>query len=212
MTEKLNMAVFDMDGTLYRSETSFIEAVKTVLSNNRLETPPEEFLFSFIGEPDSVFAKWLEDISNPGKALELYDEFQTRELEMVREKGELYEGVLPLLYGLKDFTLAICSNATDIYIKTVVEKFKIDKLFSALRVPVRGESKKQMLRDLEGEFKPSGKFMVGDRYHDMAAAEENGFVFVAALYGYGRDEIESSRFAAEKPEQIKRIIDSILKA
>ncbi|MBN2364149.1 HAD family hydrolase [candidate division WOR-3 bacterium] len=206
------LAVFDMDGTLYRSDASFIPAVKSLLSNNGLEVPADDFLFSFIGEPDSVFIDWLAKLSSNGNADSLYNEFQRSELNMVRERGELYDGVLSLLDWLKEngFTLAVCSNATKVYIDTVLEKFRLTELFSAVRVPAGSESKKKMLKEISDQFSPEIGFMVGDRIHDMQAAFENGFAFIGALYGFGRKEIETAENCAESPFEIKPIFEKRL--
>ncbi|MBN1619120.1 HAD hydrolase-like protein [candidate division WOR-3 bacterium] len=208
------LAVFDMDGTLYRSETSFMPAVKSLLKENGLAVPEDEFLFRFIGEPDSVFIRWLKMLNAEKPAHILYREFQGAELGAVERDGQLYEGVIPLLGWLKeqDFNLAVCSNATEIYLNTVLEKFNLLTMFSALRVPKGSENKTMMLREIKNKFSPGIGFMIGDRSHDMTAANENYLVFIGALYGFGRKEIEGAEYSVEKPMQIRALIEDFTQA
>ncbi len=205
------LVVFDMDGTLYRSETSFLPAVKSLLKENGLNVPADEFLFRFIGEPDSVFVQWLKELKAEKPAHILYREFQRAELCAVERDGQLYEGVVFLLGWLKEkgFRLAVCSNATEIYLNTVLKKFNLFTMFSFLRVPKGSESKTLMLSEIKSKFNPGIGFMVGDRSHDMKAAIENCFVFIGALYGFGRKEIEDTDYCVEKPAQIKALIEDL---
>lgn len=60
--EAPTLLIFDLDGTLYRTETSFTPAAAQVLQAFSLRVPPDEELHAFIGEPFDVFLEWLEHL------------------------------------------------------------------------------------------------------------------------------------------------------
>ena len=54
---------------------------------------------------------------------------------------------------------------------------------------------------------PKSSVMIGDRHHDMAAAEEVGMASIAACWGYGEaEEWTSAAALAETPKDLPRII------
>lgn len=58
------------------------------------------------------------------------------------------------------------------------------------------------------DFKENA-IMVGDRFHDMHGAKENGIASIGVLYGYGnREELEQAGadYVAVKPENVVLII------
>ena len=183
------LVVFDLDGTLYNSGNSFISAVKKILNEYNLEIPSNDFIFSFIGEPNHIFYDWLKSlaINETYKALDI--KFNQYELEAVENYGHLYNSVYEVFDWLKlnGYTIGLCTNASKLYLEKVLSKFKLEKYFSVIKYPLNSnETKSEMLLSIKEEFKPIFAYMIGDRKHDFQAAKDNNFISVGVSYGYGK--------------------------
>lgn len=63
--------------------------------------------------------------------------------------------------------------------------------------------------DMSMEKVKENAIMVGDRFHDIHGAKENGIESIGVLYGYGnREEFEQAgaEYIVEKPENIVTIV------
>ncbi len=205
------LVAFDLDGTLYRAETSFIPAIKRLLVEHSIAPPSDRFLYSFIGEPGHVLDDWLRTkpfdapIEEVSRALDAY------EFEAVDAYGELYDGVEDVLSYLHagGHSLALCTNSPFEYAGRILHKFGISKYFSHVSTRIsRCETKSTMLRGIKEKANPDKGYMVGDRIHDLRAARDNGFFSVGALYGYARDEAQDADFTIENIAELLGIIES----
>ena len=203
------LIVFDLDGTLYKTETSFIPAVRKFVRHYNRPTPSEQVLYSFIGEPEEVFEKWIEEMAIDIETELLLKEFDRIELVEIRRRGCLYDSVVETLTWLKtrDYVLALCSNGPGWYIDEVLTGFGIDQLFELRRGPLSSEdTKDRMLKEIFNNVKPSSSIMVGDRYHDLLAARRCGFTFIGASYGYGGDEIIQADYLIQALPELKELL------
>jgi len=122
----------------------------------------------------------------PQGALPLLEEAEFR---LIRDAGELYPGVFEALACLRErgHTLVICTNGREVYARAVLEACGILDLFGEVRARRPGDTEKAgMVADLLGRIPHPRAIVVGDRYHDIAAARANGRAAVAATYGYAR--------------------------
>lgn len=206
---QLKLIVFDLDGTLYVSESSFLPALRQFLARYDRPQPSDEFLISFIGEPDHVFGAWIETLNINRSTDELLREFDRIEAEAVKQNGCLYDSVAEILEWLKDkgFTMAICSNGSGWYVDLILGKFNLRDYFIIVKTPrTKSETKSVMLQDIKNALKPSVVYMIGDRKHDFTAARQTGYLFIGAAYGYGGDEINDADFTIKRPDEIKTIL------
>lgn len=192
--------VFDMDGTLFKTETLLIPAYHGVFDKLREEglykgeTPPDHLMLGSLG-------MLLEDIWKvvmPGeqaevhrRADELLLEFELRGLE---EAGsELYPSVPETLKELHDrgVKLFVASNGLEHYVKGVAAAHQIAPLFDGMYSA--GEfataSKVDLLRKLMDDFGLETLWMVGDRSSDVEAGKKNGQIVIGCSYaGFGKDD------------------------
>jgi len=203
------LIVFDLDGTLYVTESSFIPAMRQFLGRYNRPVPSDKFLYSFVGEPDHVFGKWIETLNIEKPADELLREFDEIEAEAVKQKGYLYDSVGEVLEWLKErcFTMVICSNGSGWYIDLILDKFDITRYFALLKTPrSKTETKSVMLSDITATVTSDISYMVGDRKHDISAARQNDYISIGAAYGYGGDEIKNADFVITDIKEIKTIL------
>jgi phosphoglycolate phosphatase len=184
------LLIFDLDGTLYRTESSFVRTMRRVYAERRLPYPGDAAILGMVGETFETFLDWLIAQGFHGGREELQEEIGRAEMEAIREHGKLYDGVPETLreLRLRGCLLALCTNGDRRYVDAVLGCGGILSLFTRLStLEPGGRSKSERVGDLIGEFRPRLPIMVGDRYHDVEAARANGCRMVGALYGYARD-------------------------
>jgi phosphoglycolate phosphatase len=189
----MKLIMFDMDGTLFRTETSFFPSVREFASRHAFPVPDEAFLRSFIGQSGSEWRAWLEQLQLGQSTEELASEFDLLEREYVRTRGELYEGAADVLrtLSLDGWKLGVCSNAPEWYPEMILARADVRDLFMVVRVPSRpNQTKSMMLCEVWNEFRPERCAMVGDRADDMQAAYAGGYFAIGAVYGWAPQELE----------------------
>lgn len=190
----MKLVMFDMDGTLYRTETSFFPAVQEFAAEHGFAAPDEEFLRGFIGQNNGgAWRSWIEQLQLGQPTDGLLQEFEALEKQLVQEKGQLYPGATTMLREIASdgWILGICSNAPAWYPEVILTGAGVRDLFAQIRVPRRPEeTKSMMLCEVWNELHPERCVMVGDRADDMRAAHAGGFVAIGAAYGWAPDELE----------------------
>jgi len=189
----MKLIMFDMDGTLYRTETSFFPSVQEFARRHAFAAPDEAFLRGFIGQNGNDWRVWLGQLQLGIPTEELASEFDLLEQEYVKTQGELFPGAADVLKSLAQdgWKLGICSNAPSWYPETILTRAGVRDLFTVIRVPSRpNQTKVMMLCDVWNELHPEHCAMVGDRADDMQAAFAGGFFAIGAVYGWAPEELE----------------------
>lgn len=192
--------LFDLDGTLFQTETLLLPAYHRTFDTLREEglfsgeTPPEQRILESLGlllrdiwknvAPDS--SERMRERAN-----ELLLKYQ---LEGLREGiGELYPGVKETLAQLHErgVRLFVASNGLEAYVKGVVKHMGIAPYFEALYSAgeFRTESKVQLVRLLLDRYRIEAAWMVGDRSSDVEASKQNGLDVIGCRYAqFGKKE------------------------
>ncbi len=186
--------LFDLDGTLTRSEEGIIRSVEYALEKMELCSPGFEALKCFIGPPlTQSFTEYCHlSHEDAIKAAELY---RQRYTHTGLFECELYPGLQELLQNITE-------NGGKVYLATakplefaqrILAHFAILPLFSGLYGPpldCHSYNKADIIARLlaENEIPPSAAVMVGDRSYDIVAACHCGVDSIGVLYGYGTQE------------------------
>ncbi|MCM3783227.1 HAD hydrolase-like protein [Neobacillus mesonae] len=197
--------IFDMDGTLFQTESLLIPVYHKMFDilreegHHQGETPPEELILSSLGMllPDI----WKRVIPNSTEAAKLRADELLLQLELEgleQGVGVLYPGVKDTLQALRDLgvKLFVASNGLEHYVKGVAQVHGITPLFDDLYSA--GEyataSKVDLVKLLLDKHNISTAWMVGDRSSDVEAGVENGQAVIGCAYaGFGReDELKGS--------------------
>ncbi len=203
----MKLIIFDLDGTLYKTEEVSVPALKEAFSRFEITVSKKTILNQF-GEPTDQIIENLV----PKEKSDLKDQIKKaiveKEREEIPKRATLYDGVENLLRTLKDngHKLAICSNGRYDYIEKVLKTTSIMKYFSSIKAYTEVKSKADRIEELLLEFSVEDAFMVGDRYHDVEAAKIAGVKSIGALYGYGGEEAKKADFVIEEPEDIVSIV------
>ncbi|MGC9365509.1 MAG: HAD family hydrolase [bacterium] len=214
--KKLNekLIIFDLDGTLYRSETSFFPAVQRFFDEYASPSQTarifkDNFVNKFIGEPEHVFVNWLSAMFPHQNPIKMKEQFEEYELAAVQSSGQLYPGVMETLdwLNVNDYDIYLCSNATLNYLETIINKFNLSQYFKALYIPQsKQHTKKMMMKEIKEKSGKQSGYAVGDRFHDLQAALANQLFFFGAVYGYAPEEMKP---AHKLLSEIKQIIDTL---
>lgn len=191
--EQPEAMIFDMDGTLFRTETILIDAYYKMFDTLREEmlyageTPPVENILNSLGM--LLAAIW--DRVMPDASLEVHrradDLLLQYEIEALQHGNpQLYEGVEETLRELKarGIRLFVASNGLEQYVKDVAHytgiKPLFDDLFSAGEYNTK--SKVDLVQILLEKHNIRSAWMVGDRSSDIEAALGNRLVAVGCDY------------------------------
>jgi len=183
--------IFDLDGTLYPTESSFLPVMHRVYAEFGLPIPPDSEILALVGDTyDNVLKRLI--AQGFETTLPVLKEMISRyEFEFLREGGSLYEGVDATLLALRQrgFRTAICTNGDRPYVHAVLGESRMTQLFDAISTHGdAGETKTSMIASLIKRFEPRYTVVVGDRSHDVEAGRNNGCTVVGAAYGFGGEE------------------------
>ncbi|WP_433943881.1 HAD family hydrolase [Paenibacillus sp. SN-8-1] len=208
VTKRLNKPeamIFDMDGTLFKTETLLVPAYHRMFEELRKEglfegdEPPVSRLMDSVGMVmDEIWARVLPDHDKmvQQRADELFLENEIKGLK--EDPTELYPGVADTLRRLKEqgVRLFVASNGLERYVKGVSDAHQIKPLFE--HIYSAGEyqtaSKVHLVDLLLRHHEIKNAWMVGDRSSDVKAGKENGLTVIGCAYaGFcGEQELEGS--------------------
>jgi phosphoglycolate phosphatase len=185
--------IFDLDGTLFQTETVLLPAYYRLYDQLRAEglyegeTPDSSVILGSLGMLLTDIWKRVmpgASLAARDRANELLLQYQLEELD--KKTGDLYPEVLETLTALhrRGFRLFVASNGLEGYVKSVIAATGLDSLFEALYSA--GEYQTQTKVDLVGmlleEFELQSAWMVGDRSSDVEAGKENNLFVVGCSY------------------------------
>ncbi len=192
--------LFDLDGTLTDPFEGITKCIAHALVKLGRPAPPRESLRWCIGPPlKNSLATLLasDDDQLAEKALAIYrDRFSSVGLF----ENEVYKDIPEVLGVLKEtgHTLYVATSKPTVYAERIVNHFGLRGYFREIYGSEldggRTDKTSLVSHILQRESIVSSEtFMIGDRKHDMIAAEANGVFGLGVLWGYGtREELEAS--------------------
>lgn len=212
----LRHILFDLDGTLTDPAEGIIKCYQYSLGRLNASCPPAEVLTAFIGPPiRATFAEVLEtdDDALVEQAVNIYRErFSTLGLF----ENRIYEGVPEMLKELRTsgYKLFVATSKPQVFAEKVLSHFALGGYFIKVHgneLNGRLDDKAELVSELLAthRLEPSETLMVGDRWHDIAAARRNNISSLGVTYGYGT-EAELRKAGADhichRPDEIVRLI------
>lgn len=190
--------IFDMDGTLFKTETLLIPVYHRLFDQLREEklytgeTPPEERILGGLGMLlDDIWKRVLpdHDVTVHRRADELLLEFEL--IGLKEYVTELYPHVAETLQQLKErgVRLFVASNGLEHYVKEVAKRHGIFPLFEGIYSAGEHQTstKVDLVRLLLDNHGVNRAWMIGDRSSDVEAGKENGQTVIGCAYaGYGQ--------------------------
>lgn len=212
----LQHILFDLDGTLTDPAEGIIKCYQYALERLHASCPPAEALAAYIGPPiRAAFAAALEtdDEALIEQAVAFYRErFSTVGLF----ENRMYEGVPEMLTELQTsgYKLFVATSKPTIYAEQVLSHFALDGYFIKVHgneLNGRLDDKAELVSELLAahRLRPGETMMVGDRWHDIAAARRNNISSLGVTYGYGSETelLEAgANHICHRPGEIVRLI------
>jgi len=204
------LLIFDLDGTLYRTASSFLPTMRSVFSTSGVDVPPDEEIMGHVGEPFSAFLDWaMERGLGPNRSA-LARRIADIEFASIVARGELFSGVAETLRDLRSrgYPLAICTNGDQEYAGLILRTSGIAGMFDAVSAHEdEKKSKTRMISELRSRWPGRRAFVIGDRIHDVEAGHANGCTVIGAAYGYGSmDELSDADLHIERFDELISIV------
>lgn len=215
--KKYSTIFFDLDGTLTDSAPGIQNGVAHALHRFGIDEKDRDSLLRFVGPP-------LQDSFRDFYGFSTEDAFLA--VDYFREyynagglyENSVYDGVEDALQMLLDGgkRLFVATSKPEATARRVLSHFGLDRYF----IYIAGASEDgslcrkadvvtYALRQAGCLEDRGGVLMVGDRWHDVSGARENGLDCLGAAYGYGgRRELEEAGAicCAESPRQAAELI------
>ena len=201
MLNNIKLVIFDIDGTLLDSV-----CFNTYNMNRTLEKRgydyrvTEEIIRNNLGCTAEAFYKAALDKSCYSHWETIRAENRAHVREAMQEYGHAFPGVEETFKTLykEGITLVLYSNCSRLYLEGALEVLGIEPYLDYTEcVKDNGLEKPDLIKKILGLYKGLNALIVGDRIHDMEAAKINGLPYVAALYGFGRHEVERATYKVE---------------
>lgn len=204
---KIKYICFDLDGTLTDSEPGLEKAFTYIVDKYNLDTKGKK-LREFMGPP----IKETLDIIVEDKSIieDIILDFRQYYDGFMLELNSVYAGIEEMLKVLNDmgYKLAVVTGKPQKSCEEVINHFGLSKYFDSLWGVPSGATKK--IVTLNSAIVYSGcnvseVVMVGDRLHDLEAAERAGCGGIGVTWGYGtREELSnySNLLLADFPKEI----------
>ncbi|NGZ75824.1 HAD family hydrolase [Saccharibacillus alkalitolerans] len=213
--------IFDMDGTLFQTETALLPAYRKMFDILRAEglyageTPPERLILGSLGMLlEEIWKIVMPDADEKvrSRANELLLELQ---LEVLKQ-GEalLYPDVKETLEELQDrgVRLFVASNGLEGYVKGVSAALGLESLFEAQYSAgeYRTATKVLLVEMLLKNHGVKSAWMVGDRSSDVQAGRGNGLGVIGCAYAdFGANhELEDADVLITKFGQLIELYDN----
>ena len=206
--------IFDLDGTLFQTESVTVPAVQDSFRDAGLQIPDSALILDLIGKPMSELAEWVQSVCGDRDAEELMRQIDARELELVDSAGQLFPDVRSMLETLRRNyrALALCTNGGLEYVNRVIDSHEIRQFFNIVRFRTsHQDNKPAMVAEIIANLGLTGGVVTGDRWDDMEAARRNSLRAIGAGYGYGaEDEFRNADAVAAIASEIPGLVDRVL--
>lgn len=200
MTKRL--AIFDIDGTLHKTEIMSLEAYKNIMPKLGLPIPDKNKIFSTYGCNSEELIDLLN--INTSEKERFIKALEEEEVIQMYRVSECYHGITDLLKKLTDMgiIIGVCSMCKPPYMDAFLKRFDFEKIVEYRRNESDGTDKAEILRQLLDESSPDEVVMIGDRVFDIDAARQNGIASIGCMYGYAPDEVETADILAKDTKEL----------
>ncbi len=191
--KKIDLILFDFDGTILDSETDIVNSVNLMLKKLGLKEKKHSQIAGFIGT--GVKQLIIDSLESPDparvqEAIKIYKDFYSVHMF---DNTSLYPGVVEVLEHFKGKKKVIISNKSSEFIRMGVDKFGISKYFLKILSGDDENCRKPSpcpIINLIKEFNvsPRNSIIIGDSLFDIKSGKDAGILTCGVTYGIGKKE------------------------
>lgn len=207
----IKLLIFDLDGTIFKSDKLTFEIVKKAFSQMGLNDKiSKEDIAKHLGEPSDDFYKNILPQGKSSLRKDLMEKMRKQYKPSIMKKfGCAFSDVVKTLKFLRERgrKLALYSNCSCQYFDCILSFLGIRKYFDYLEC--KGENnltKIALVQKIQNQFPNLKAAVIGDRASDIEAASVNNILSIGALYGYGRNEALKADIAINKFSELLNIV------
>ena len=209
-----DLILFDLDGTLTRSDPGILRCIRETMKKLNVPEPPAETMRKFIGPPLTLSIREYCSITGE-KAMEFVEEYRSIYNVKGVFEAEVFDGMFPLLKKLRKagYKLALATSKPQSSANLVSDHFGITPYLDMVSGASEDENdtKANVIRRAIAAMNTTSTrtLMIGDTRFDAEGAQQAGTHFLGVLYGYGtREEMEvfGAAHFVDTPEDIGKWI------
>lgn len=210
---KYTTILFDLDGTLTRSEKGITRSALYACEKMGFAGYTEEEFKVFIGPP--LFESFQKVVGmSEAQAYEAIERYRERFSVLGWAENEVYTGIPALLRSLKKngAKIAICTAKPQAFAEKIARKFGFEPYLDALIGPDMSNTHASKTWIVRRAIEQLGgtPVMIGDRNYDVDGGKENGIDTIGVCYGYGsREELEAAG-ATHVVDTVEELTDVLL--
>lgn len=182
--------LFDLDGVLVDSRVPFARGVNAALAAHGLSPMLEHELHRYLGPPLHRTFKAL--VGEESLVQPCVDSYRARYRELAASETTVFPGIREILEELSErLPLIVATSKPRALAEPLLESLDLRRFFAAVIGPELDSENEQKvvtvgraMRELAPHSHP---VMVGDRKHDIVAAQEHDIRSIGVLWGIGSE-------------------------
>lgn len=202
------LLIFDLDGTLFRTETVDVFAFNEAFALNGYPPKTQDEIMSFVGLPLDGICRSMLNSDDPELLAKFRRDVIKYESLAIPKMGKFYDGAIEMLKRLNDkgYLLCICSNGNKEYVVDIADAFGLDDIFDEIWYEKSGFSKSDAVKVLVQKYNTLEFIMIGDRLVDIEAAKDNNGISIGVSYGFGKDEVLEADYVVSSISELEELI------
>jgi len=187
---KIDLIIFDLDGTLVNSIPDLTNAINHVATHNNMAVYSEIEVSEIVGSGITKLIERAFNVNKDDLSFSQYlDSFINFYSQNHSHHSHLYNNVKETLEHFKSKKLAILSNKLQPFTKQIVVDLNINNYFDLVIGATKDLAKKPSAEPINYilqklKIEPAAAIMIGDSEPDILAARSAGIHSVAVTYGY----------------------------
>lgn len=206
--------IFDMDGTLFRTDLILELALDETFDYLRSEekwigpTPIDQYR-NIMGVPLPVVWNTLLPQCDEQTREEVDAYFLTRLIKNIQNgNGALYAGVFELFERL-NHPIFIASNGLVDYLQAIVTHYELDRWITATYSIQQIDTldKADLVAEIVNKYELQDGFVVGDRLSDISAARANGLISIGCRFDFAQEtELKEADYIVNHLSEVLEIV------
>jgi len=225
MSDGIQLAVFDCDGTIVDSQSSIVAAMQAAFESYSIELPSIEEVRRVIGLPLIEAIELLFPKGEADTHQKLREGYRTA-YSSARERGQVHEPLFPGLNDAMDllesagWILGVATGKSHAGLVSTLQSHSLLERFFTLQTSDKaaGKPNPDMLLKAMAETgaEPRNTVMIGDTSFDMKMAQNAGTLAIGVAWGYHDvDELIAAgdgaivHSCAELPDAVSSLLEGI---